>query len=161
MQNIRSYLGKNAIKIIFGIFFIIFIYCFIHAGNDAYREKEQSVKTENKVETTNIKTTDAKKTIQEFMENCINGNYEKAYTYLSDSNKQQKYKTIEEFSQNFCENNSIKGKNYSIINTNENNKYKIELNNMLSSGKTNGKVQVFYCKVIKQEDNNIKISIER
>ena len=147
MQKIRSYLGKNAIKIIFGVFFVVFIYSFIHAGNDAYREKEQKVKVGNNTQIANITNTEAKKVIKEFMENCINGNYEKAYTYLSENNKQAKYKTTEEFASNFCEKNSIKGKDYTINNTNEKNKFKIELNNMLSSGKTNGKVQVFYCRV--------------
>ncbi len=163
MLKIRSFLGKNVIKLIVIALFIFFVYSVIRAGDSAYKEQEKNIKEKNTTEPVTISSSESKKIIKEFLENCTKGNYEKAYTYLSTDCKIENYRSFADFKNNFCEKNSLKGKDYSIEETSSKSKntYRVELNNMLSTGKSNGKVQVFYCKMVIEDDEQIKISIER
>ena len=102
-----------------------------------YKEQEKQVSVSESKETAKVTNSECEKTIKEFLEKCTAGNYENAYVYLSDKCKQENYPTLDDFINNYCISNSIKGKDFSIKKQADNPKltYMIKLNNMLSSGK--------------------------
>lgn len=163
MQKIINYISKNLLQIIITIFFIIFIYSLIHSGNKAYKEKEKNVISDNKNDGYNVTDAQCKRIITNFLDACTDGNYELAYKYLSEECKKEKYSSLEIFINSYCLSNSIKGKDFVIAKVaNETKpKYKIELNNMLSSGKVNSDKIINYYTIVVEDENNIKISIER
>ena len=163
MQKILSYLRKNTLQVIFAILFIIFVYSLIHSGDKTYKEQEKQVSVSESKETAKVTNSECEKTIKEFLEKCTAGNYENAYVYLSDKCKQENYPTLDDFINNYCISNSIKGKDFSIKKQADNPKltYMIKLNNMLSSGKINNNIQTFYYTIDIQDNKDIKISIER
>lgn len=165
MHNLLRYIRQNRIKIIIIILFIIFAYSLIHVANDSYNEQgkkelqntvqEERLQTDETFSLSNKKCED---TIKEFLKYCTKGEYETAYSYISQECKESKYKTFETFKQEYCEKNAIKGKTYAIE-KDGNYKYKIEFNNMLSSGKTATKKTIHYYTIYVENGHEIKISI--
>lgn len=170
MHKILRYLRQNRIKVIIIVLFIFFVYTLIHAANDAYTKKgdvnKQST-TENKIQTDGtIKLTNqnCKEVLTKFLDKCTEGNYEEAYNYLSEECKNKKYNTLEKFKENYYEYNNLKNKGYKIENASGNYTYKVEFNNLLSSGKktttsTAGK-QIQYYSITVDNGHDIKINID-
>lgn len=167
MEKFLRYVRKNRLKIIVIILFIIFVYCVIHAADGIYKKQgEESVKTketsqESEKNSINITSKQCEKTIKEFLDNCTEGNYEKAYQYLSEESL-EKYPTLGDFEKNYCVQNSIKGKGYSIKKEsgNSKNKYKITFNNLLSSGNKDSNTIINYYTVVAENEETFKIRIE-
>lgn len=168
MYNILRYIRQNGNKII-GIFlFIIFVYSIVHVADNSYKVKQkpdQEISKNDVIIQTNetIKLTDrnCRETIEKFLKNCTKGNYEEAYSYLSDECKKNKYSDVQDFIKNYCDTNDIKGKGYSI-NKSDNSKYqyKIIFNDMLSTGKTNSTKTVAYYTITVDNGEDIRISID-
>ena len=167
MYNIIRYIRQNRLKIIGIIIFILFIYSMIITANEAYKnEEKQKIQNvnEEKIETdgtVNLSEKNCKKIIEEFLKNCTNGDYEKAYSYLSKYSINSKYSTLEEFEKEYCLANSLKGKGYKI--EKEKGKqytYKIDFNEMLATGKNNSKKITHYYSITVENEHDIKINIE-
>lgn len=167
MQKLLSYIRHNRIKIIFIIVAIIFFYSLLLTANDAYKDQTK-LDEENKQQfgdyqnaKITLTTKKCEDIIKEFLDYCTKGDYEKGYTYLSEECKKSKFPTFNSF-KTYCENNVLKSKNYSI----SRNKsgyyytYKISLNNKLSTGDSKSLNDVYYYKVVIQNEEDIKIEIE-
>ena len=171
MHNIVRYIRQNRIKIALIIIFIIFVISIIRAANNSYKEQEKSkivvYENETRLETDGTITLTNKKceeVINNFLKSCTSGDYEKAYTYLSEECKKDLYPTLESFTNDYCLAKKIKGKTYSIEKEkgSQNYKYKIEFNNMLSTGKqkSSRETTTEYYKIYVDNGHDIKISIE-
>lgn len=168
MHRILGYIRKNKFQVILIILFIIFIYSLIHTANNEYKNRakeqiqngnnESIIKTDG---TITLSDSNCKKVIKEFLEKSTRGNYEEAYNYLSEECKEQDYPNLEDFINNYCNLNVIKGKGYLIENTKERYKYKIEFNDILSSGNSYGQKDIHYYKINVENGHDIKITIER
>ena len=168
MHNIIRYISQNKIKIVGIIFFILFGYSIIRTANDAYEKQGQNeqskyqnevvIQTDGTVKLTNR---NCENVIKEFLNNCTSGNYEKAYTYLSEECKENSYPTLEDFTNNYCVKKAIKDKGYSIKKQNNSKyKYKIEFNNMLSTGKIDLSTDVEYYEITVDNGHDIKLNID-
>lgn len=169
MHNLMSYIRKNKFKIITTIIFVICAYSIIRIANDSYEKQaqEETSKYEN-VEriktdgTITLSFDSCEKVINEFLTNCVKGNYEEAYSYLSKNCKKDKYPTYESFEKNYCLAKKMKGKTYVIkrLKNEEIYKYKIEFNDMLSSGKKETQKIVDYYTIYVDNGHEIKICID-
>lgn len=162
MSKILGYIRKNTLKIIVIVLFIIFIYSFIKAGNNAYREQEKQVVSDKSNTSVNIKDSDCKKIINNFLNSCTSGKYEEAYAYLSEECKNENYKTLDDFINNYCVKKSIKGKDFSFKKDTSKSGYTyiIEFNNMLSSGKKDNKIQKENYTIVVENENELRLNIE-
>ncbi|MBR3003059.1 MAG: hypothetical protein IKF38_05845 [Clostridia bacterium] len=165
MYNIIRYIRQNRIKIIGIVLFILFAYSMIITANKTYENQEKQ-KIQNSKETAiqtdgtvTLSEKNCKKVIEEFLENCTKGQYEKAYTYLSQDCKKSKYPTLEDFENKYCVANAMKGKGYKIEKNTKFN-YKIELNDILSTGKESTKRIFQYYSITVDNGHDIKINIE-
>lgn len=165
MYNIIRYIRQNRLKILIIIIFIIFVYSIIISANQAFENAEkQKIANETKTQiktdgTVSLSEKNCRKVIEEFLKNCAKGKYEEAYSYLSQQCKDEKYPTLEEFENNYCVANSVKGKGYSIESQKQYN-YKIELNNVLSTGGADSKKITNYFSITVDNGHDIKINID-
>ena len=169
MNNFLSYLRRNRFRIIVIILFVVFIYTLVHTANDAYIKMEQEQienvdeQGENSYETSiRLTKKECETIIEDFVKNCVNGNYEKAYTYLSKESLEQ-YSSVNEFGKNYCEKNALKGKGYKIVKKENSNNYTydVEFNNLLSSGNRNVKKFTLKYTVVVENGQDIRVKIER
>lgn len=125
--------------------------------NTTMLTENQSVVTGKKVETKKLKT--ATNLIDEFISYCNNGEVEKAYELLTEQCKEQIYSNLEIFEQAYI-NNVFEGKQKkaSIENWYDN-IYKVKImEDMLSTGKSDGKVKQDYMTIV-EENNGYKLNI--
>lgn len=168
MNNFLRYIRRNTLQIVLIVLFIIFIYSIIHAADNVYKNQAKNVVQaeegqEEKVTTnTTISSKECDKILKTFLEYCTKGEYEKAYNYLSEESKEN-FPTLEDFKNNYCLQNSIKGKGYSIERASDKikNRYKITFNNLLSSGNKNQNTDIDYYIVVLENEEDLRIKIER
>lgn len=125
--------------------------------NTTILTENQSVVTGKKVETKKLET--ATNLIDEFISYCNNGEVEKAYELLTEQCKEQIYSNLEIFEQAYI-NNVFEGKQKkaSIENWYDN-IYKVKImEDMLSTGKSDGKVKQDYMTIV-EESNGYKLNI--
>lgn len=170
MHKILRYIRQNRIKVIVIVLFIFFVYTLIHAADNAYKNKNvgngQSV-VENKIQTDgtiNLTNQSCKEVLTKFLDSCTEGNYKEAYNYLSEECKTKKYTTLEKFKEDYYEYYSFKNKGYKIDKITGNYKYKVEFNNLLSTGKqqTNSlkNMQTQYYSITVDNGHDIRINID-
>lgn len=125
--------------------------------NTTILTENQSVVTGKKVETKKLET--ATNLIDEFISYCNNGEVEKAYELLTEQCKEQIYSNLEIFEQAYI-NNVFEGKQKkaSIENWYDN-IYKVKImEDMLSTGKSDGKTKQDYMTII-EENEEYKLNI--
>lgn len=164
MGKFLRYIRRNTLQVVLIILFIIFIYSVIHVADNIYKNQAKNVVQAEEGQEGNVTTIsskDCEKTLKTFLEYCTEGEYEKAYNYLSEESKEN-FPTIEDFKNNYYLQGSLKGKGYSIEKASEKikNRYKITFNNLLSSGNKNQNTNVNYYIVV-QENEDLRIKIER
>lgn len=160
INNIIKYIRQNTWKFILTIILIIFVYSVIRMADNAYK-KEISEAELNQSNSSSIISSDAEETIDKFLNLCSNAKYEEAYTYLTDDCKSSLYPSLENFVNNYCTKNKIKGTVYSIKKekTETGYKYKIEFDNSLSTGKKTTSKNVDYYTVVTDENGQYKLNI--
>lgn len=125
--------------------------------NTTVLTENQSVVTGKKVETKKLET--ATNLIDEFISYCNTREIEKAYELLTEQCKEQIYSNLEIFEQAYI-NNVFEGKlkKASIENWYDN-IYKVKImEDMLSTGKSDGKVKQDYMTIV-EESNGYKLNI--
>ncbi len=169
MHKILRYLRQNRIKVIIIVLFIFFVYTLIHAADNAYKDQNAEngqAATENKIQTDGTITLTSEKckeVLTKFLDNCTDGNYKEAYNYLSEECKNKKYSTLEKFKENYCEYNGLKNKGYKIEKSGSNYTFKVEFNNLLTSGKKASNIsnkQTQYYSITVDNGHDIKINID-
>ena len=180
MYKLIRFYNQNRAKIWIVIIAIIFIFVIIQLFNYAAKQQlEEDAKkaTEN---TNNINKYEEKsesmvsggrvddmfqeeygQLLDNFLSNCISGNYEQAYQLLSKSCKEELYPTVKSFQSDYCDGKFDTGKEYdfqswisdvAII-------YQIKIyDNLLQSGNANiNYIEDYY--TIVEENNEDKINI--
>lgn len=168
MHKILSYIRQNRAKVISITFAIIFGYSLLMSANNAYKENGSKSVENSKEEVVTIEASanvtvtdkDSQKLIKNFLKKCTEKEYVEAYEFLSSDCKNELYSTLEDFEQDYCESKQIAGKGYSIEKASNISKYtyKIEFNNMLSSGKSNSDLTYDYY-TIAVDDDELKLNI--
>lgn len=117
MKKIFNYWNKNRLKITITFIIIVFAISLIIITNNLLKQsidennysetlKENTTsKIESVITDTQIPVSVAEgneQIIAKFVENCNNRNYEQAYNMLTDECKNEQFRTLEEFIQNYC-----------------------------------------------------------
>lgn len=182
MYNILRFYNQNRGKFWCIIIVIIFIFVIIQLFNffakkqleneskniisnnstlttNRYEEKSKSMVSGGSVDSAYQET--FTKLLDDFLSNCISGNYEQAYQLLSKECKEELYPTGKSFRINYCEGKFDTGKEYDFQSwiSDKATIYQIRIyNNILQSGNTNTNYIEDYYTIIK-EDSDYKINI--
>lgn len=169
MHKILRFIRQNRVKLMWGIIFIVFTYTMILTANNAYKKKgnQELEKTKNQVvtieadPTVNLSSKNREKLINNFLNYCTKGNYEEAYSFLSNDCKEYLYTSVDSFEKDYCIPNKIKGKGYSIEKDKDisDYTYRISFNNMLSSGKVKTDLTYDYYTITVDNGNDLKLNI--
>ena len=182
MYNLLRFYNQNRGKFWFIVIVIIFIFVIIQLFN-FFAERQLEDETENTMSNNSTVTTNRyeeksksmvsggsvdsayqeefTKLLDDFLSNCISGNYQQAYQLLSKECKEELYPTEKSFRINYCDGKFDTGKEYdfqswisdkAII-------YQIRIyNNILQSGNANTNYIEDYYTIIKEKDD-YKINI--
>lgn len=185
MNNIFRLYNQNKATFWTIILIIIFVIFIIHllnyiaeqklSNNDMDSENitnsEDTIQSRNEVNSkpiisgSSLSSTKKEKNLQiinDFLDNCINNNIEKAYNMLSSNCKEVMYDSLDKFNNLYCKRKFKEGQTYDVIlwNSNKNNVYQIKIfENMLSSGVINSSkyIEDFYTVV--NEEGEYKLNI--
>ena len=133
MYNIVRFYNQNRRKIWVTILIIIFIFVIIQLFNFGAK-KQLDDRTENIISNANNVSEYKEKSdslvsggsvpeifqeeygqlIDNFLSNCVSGNYEQAYQLLSEECKEELYPTVKSFSIDYCEGKFDSGKEYNF-----------------------------------------------
>lgn len=182
MYKLLRFYNQNRRKFWFIIIVIIFIFVIIQlfdffAENKLENETENIVNNSNSVMTNRYEEKSKSmvsggsvdstyqgrftELLDDFLNNCISGNYGQAYQALSKECKEELYPTEKSFRINYCEGKFDTGKEYDFQSwiSDKATIYQIKIyNNILQSGNANTNYIEDYYTIIK-EDNDYKINI--
>lgn len=182
MYNLLRFYNQNKGKFWFIIIVIIFIFVIIQLFN-FFAKRQLENETENIISNNSTLTTNRYEEksksmvsggsvdsayqekftnlLDDFLSNCVNGNYEKAYQLLSEECKEELYPTEKSFRINYCDGKFDTGKEYNFQSwiSDKATIYQIRIyNNILQSGNANTNYIEDYYTIIKENDN-YKINI--
>ena len=180
MKKIFNYWNKNRLKITITFIIIVFAISLIIITNNLLKQsidennysetlKENTTsKIESVITDTQIPVSVAEgneQIIAKFVENCNNRNYEQAYNMLTDECKNEQFRTLEEFIQNYCNPIFSNNRTYSLELWNTGfgvYTYRVLFysNNILETGEFNINGYIYMQPINKQQvTQNIEISV--
>ncbi len=178
MKNLRRFWNQNRSKIIITVAVVVFIFAIIQIVNQILKEDHsseniagaldkgkpiQSVITGENV--SEEKTDENTNIIKEFVQNCNNKEYEKAFLLLTEESKAQFNNDVNSFVNSYCKNVFSTSRTYKLeLWLNETNQYTYKIkyydNNMMATGNinTNQAIEDYITVVTKNKENKLNIN---